>query len=180
MARKSTVAALPEELVQACNGLIREGRTIDEILAALHALGAPVSRSAVGRYVKGARDAMETYRKAQEMAKVWVGKVETDPDSDVGRLLSQMLHTIAYQTLSTMGESGEEAKPAEIMLLAKAIKDMAGTTKTNLDIAKQLRTMRAELKAVAVEVEGAVRQAGLSEDTVGQIKARILGVGERS
>ena len=49
MGRRSTVAALPAELVQACNGLIREGRTIAEILQALQALGANVSRSAVGR-----------------------------------------------------------------------------------------------------------------------------------
>ena len=54
MGRKSTVAALPKELVEACNGLIRDGHTIDQILTALQVLGADVSRSAVGRYVKQA------------------------------------------------------------------------------------------------------------------------------
>lgn len=39
MGRKSTVEKLPKELVDACNDLIRNGRTIDDILTALQELG---------------------------------------------------------------------------------------------------------------------------------------------
>ena len=177
MARKSTVAQLPAELVEACNGLIRDGRTIDEILAALHALGAPVSRSAVGRYVKSARESMEKYRQAQEVAKVWVDKLEAEPNGDVGRLLPEMLRVVAFQSLTTMGEASEPAKAMDVMLLAKALKDIAGTTKANIDIERQLRTMRADLKRAAEQVAGQVRRAGVSEETIAQIRQRILGVG---
>ncbi|CAG0909845.1 unnamed protein product, partial [Darwinula stevensoni] len=69
MGRKSTVAVLPEEVVTQINRLIRDGCTIDEILRALAPLGAEVSRSAMGRYVKSARESMEKYRQAQEVAK---------------------------------------------------------------------------------------------------------------
>lgn len=178
MARKSTVARLPQELVDACNGLIRDGHTIDEILVALRGLGAQVSRSAVGRYVKSARDAMEKYRQAQEVAKVWVDKLEAEPNGDVGRLLPEMLRVVAFQSLTTMGEASEPAKAMDVMLLAKALKDIAGTTKTGLDIERQLRAMRAELKAAAAAVEGQVRAAGVSEETITQIRQRILGVGQ--
>lgn len=180
MARKSTVARLPGPLIERCNQLIRDGHTIDAILAALQDLGADVSRSAVGRYVKGARASMEKYREAQEVAKVWVDKLEAEPNGDVARLLPEMLRVVAFQSLTNLGEAETPAKAMDVMLLAKALKDIAGTTKANLDIEKQLRAMRAELKAVATEVEATVRQAGLSADTVGQIKARILGVGERA
>ena len=180
MARKSTVAQLPPQLVEACNGLIRDGRTIDDILGALRTLGAEVSRSAVGRYVKGARESMEKYREAQDMAKVWVAKLEAEPNGDVARLLPEMLRVVAYQSLASMGNSEKPAKAMDVMLLAKAIRDVAGTTKTQLEVEKQLRAMRAELKAAAKDVETTAREAGLSADTVGAIKKRILGVGDRA
>ena len=40
MGRKSTVAQLPREITEACNALIRDGHTIDQIVAALQSLGA--------------------------------------------------------------------------------------------------------------------------------------------
>jgi hypothetical protein len=180
MGRKSTVAALPRALTDACNGLIREGRTIDEILAALRELGAPVSRSAVGRYVKGARESLEKYRQAQEASKVWLDRLEAEPNGDVARLLPEMLRAVAYQTLTSMGEAEQPAKAMDVMLLAKAIRDVAGTAKTHIEVEKQLRVMRAELNAAAKDVETQARQAGLSDDTVAQIKQRILGVGDRA
>ena len=184
MGRKSTVAALPAELVQACNGLIRAGRSIDDILAALKDLGAPVSRSAVGRYVKSARESMDKYREAQEVAKVWVDKLEAEPSGDVARLLPEMLRTVAFQTLTNLGEGEKPAKAMDVMLLAKALKDIAGTTKTNIDTELQLRKVRAETKAkadaAAAEVEQMTRSAGMSEELVSTIRARILGVGDRA
>lgn len=184
MGRKSTVAELPEQLVDACNKLIRAGRTIDDILAALTELGADVSRSAVGRYVKSARESMEKYRQAQEVAKVWVDKLEAEPSGDVGRLLPEMLRVVAFQTLTQLGESDEGAGAMDVMLLAKALKDIAGTTKTNIDTELQLRKLRAEMQAkataAAAEVAQMTRQAGMSEELVSSIRARILGVGERA
>ncbi|GKS96997.1 phage protein Gp27 family protein [Acidovorax sp. SUPP2825] len=183
MGRPSTVGKLPKALVEACNGLIRDGRTIDEILAALQQLGAEVSRSAVGRYVKGARESMEKYREAQEIAKVWVDKLEAEPSGDVARLLPEMLRTVAFQTLTQMGESEKAAGAMDVMLLAKALKDIAGTSKTNLDTELQLRKLRSEIQAkanaAASAVEQMTRQAGMSDELVSTIRARILGVGEK-
>ena len=184
MARKSTVAQLPKELVEACNGLIRDGHTIDDILAALRALGADVSRSAVGRYVKSARESMEKYRQAQEVAKVWVDKLEAEPSGDVGRLLPEMLRVVAFQTLTTMGESEQTVGAMDVMLLAKALKDIAGTQKTSIDTELLMRKVRAETQAkadaAAAEVEAITRNAGMSEELVSSIRARILGVGDQA
>jgi hypothetical protein len=184
MGRKSTVAALPAPIVEACHALIRDGKTIDDIVGALAELGAPVSRSAVGRYVKSARESMEKYRQAQEVAKVWVDKLEAEPTGDVGRLLPEMLRVVAFQTLTQMGESDDGAGAMDVMLLAKALKDLAGTKKADIDTELQLRKLRAETKAkadaAAAEVETMTRNAGMSDDLVSAIRARILGVGERA
>ena len=184
MGRRSTVAALPAELVQACNGLIREGRTIAEILQALQSLGANVSRSAVGRYVKGARDAMEKYRQAQEVAKVWVDKLEAEPGGDVARLLPEMLRVVAWQSLSELGEAQQPVKAMDVMLLARALKDLAGANKTHVDVELQLRRLREQVRAqadaAARKVESMTRQAGMSDELVASIRQRILGVGDKA
>ena len=184
MGRRSTVAAMPRELVEACNGLIRDGHTIEEILAALQGMGAQVSRSAVGRYVKSARESMEKYRQAQEVAKVWVDKLEAEPSGDVGRLLPEMLRVVAFQTLTNMGESDASVGAMDVMLLAKALKDIAGTQKTNIDTELLMRKVRAETQAkadaAAADVEAITRNAGMSEELVSSIRARILGVGDQA
>ena len=181
MGRRSTVAVLPQEVVEEINRLIRDGCTIDEILRALSPLGVEdVSRSAMGRYVKSARESMEKYRQAQTVAKLWIDKLEAEPQGDVARLLPEMLRVVAFQTVSTMGEAEAPTSAMEVMLMAKALKDIAGTTKTNIDVELKLRTMRAEVKAAAKEVESTMRQAGLSDELVTSIRSRILGVGERA
>lgn len=180
MARRSTITRLPKPLLERCNQLIRKGHTIDEILAALNDLGAEVSRSAVGRYVKGARESLERYKQAQAVAKVWVDRLESEPDGDVARLLPEMLRTVAYQTIGQMGEGEDPVKPADVMLMAKALRDLAGTSKTQLEMARQLRDMRAQIKAAARAVEKQARNAGMSKETADQIKQRILGVGDQS
>jgi hypothetical protein len=99
-------------------------------------------------------------------------------------LLPEMLRTVAFQTLSTMGEADKPAKAMDVMLLAKALRDIAGTQKTNIDTELQLRKLRAETKAkadaAAAAVEQMTRQAGMSEELVTTIRARILGVGEQA
>lgn len=184
MARRSTLASLPAPIVQACNDLIRDGHTIDAIVAALHKLGAEVSRSAVGRYVKSTRESMDKYRQAQEVAKVWLDKLEAEPNGDVARLLPEMLRVVAFQSISKLGEKDAPVKAMDLMLLAKALRDLAGTSKTNIDVELQLRKLREQVQqradAAARDVESMTRQAGMSDELVRSIRERILGVGERA
>ena len=90
MARRSSVAKLDPRIRESVDRAIRENRaTIDDIVDKLDGImgeDAP-SRSAVGRYVKGAREQMQRYREAQEMAKVWVGKLEDDMEQCADRRL---------------------------------------------------------------------------------------------
>lgn len=179
MGRKSTVAFLDAAIVDEVNHLIRGGKTIDDIVAVLRELGANVSRSAVGRYVQSARESMEKYRQAQEVAKVWVDKLESEPQGDVARLLPEMLRAVAFQTISQIGESDDGADPQGLMFLAKALKDLSSATKTNMDVEFLRRKVQTESKQAAADVEKTVRQAGLSEDQVLTIRNRILGIGEQ-
>ena len=68
--------------------------------------------------------------------------------------------------------------------IERPLKDIAGTQKTNIDTELLMRKVREETKAkadaAAAEVEQLTRNAGMSEELVSSIRARILGVGEKA
>lgn len=171
MSRKSSIKQLDPRIKAEVDSAIREDRaTIDDIVAIIHALGGDASRSAVGRYKQKAEAQMARYREAQEVAKVWIGKLQTDPEGDVGRLLAEMLRTTAFQTMGDI----DEATPQDIMFLGKALKDLASADKLTADRIMVVRREAAK-EAAAVAVKEA-KGAGLSDEAADLIRKKILGV----
>lgn len=180
MARKSTVTKLDARLRDAVDELVRDGRyTLDEIidhLAELNGGTAPVSRSALGRYAQQAEAQMQRYREAQEVAKVWMGKLEDEPHGDVARLLPEMLRSVAFQTIGQIGDREEGADAQELMFLAKALDHLGKANTASLQIELKLREIRTKAKAVAEEVSKEAKAGGLSDETAEAIRRKILGV----
>lgn len=183
MPRRSSLEQLPRELSDLCHRLIREGRTIHEITDALNELGAEVSKSAVGRYTKGAREKMEHYREAQTVAGQWVTQLSEDPGSDVSSLLAEMLKTVAFQTIANIGtEQGEvdkQGKPKapkamDLMLLAKALRDMEASTKASLE--RRERIERQALERQSKVAEKVARKQGMSKEAWDELCAGFLGI----
>lgn len=171
MARPSSVKRLDPSVRAAVDDAIREGRaTIEDIVALLRNMGAQVSRSAVGRYKQRAEEQMKRYREAQEVAKVWIGKLTTDPEGDVGRLLAEMLRTTAFQTIGDI----DEATPQDIMFLGKALKDLASAD--TLTANRILVVRREAAKEAAVVAVKEAKGAGLSDEAAEMIRKKILGV----
>lgn len=171
MGRQSVIKKLDPRIREAVDAAIREGRaTIDDIVALIRALGGDASKSAVGRYKQQAEAQFQRYREAQEVAKVWIGKLQADPEGDVGRLLAEMLRTTAFQTLGDM----EAATPGDLMFLAKALKDLASADKLT---AERILVVRREAAKEAAEKATTVAKAkGLSAETVAELRKEILGV----
>lgn len=178
MARKSSIQQLDPRLREAIDGLIRDGRhTLDDIvehLAKLNGGEAPVSRSALGRYAQRAEEQMRRYREAREVAKVWVDKFENEPDGDVARLLPEMLRSVAFQTLGSLGDRKESAEAQEVMFLAKAMKDLASADV--LTTQRILKIREETAKKAAVEAVKTAKAQGLSDEAAELIRQKILGV----
>lgn len=181
---KGRIKQLPADIKAEVDRLIRDGSTIDRIVAHLRTMGADVSRSAVGRYKKTFEEKLARYREAQEVAAVWVAKLGENPAGDVGRLIAEMLKTVAFQTLSDMGDEDAAADPKDIMMLARAISDLEKAGKVNLDRELQIRAeaekrARAEaakaLDKAAAEAEAA-GERGLSAERLAQLRRDFLGV----
>lgn len=176
MGRKSSITRLDPRIREAVDGAIREGRaTIEDIVFIIRDMGASISASAVGRYKARAEEQMKRYREAQEIAKVWVGKLQAEPEGDVGRLLSEMLRTTAFQTLGDI----DAASPQDLMFLGKALKDLAGAEKLTTDRILKVRQEAAKeavdkVKAVEGEIKAGKRV--LDMDALKRIREEIYGI----
>ena len=175
MGRKSSIKKLDPRIRDAVDGAIRDGRaTIDDLVELIEQHGGEASRSAVGRYVKNANQQMEKFRQAKEISKVWVGKIEEDPDGDMGRMLSEMLRTVAWQTIGNFDENEEGATAGELMFIAKAIKELASADKLSAD--RQLKIRQEVAKQAAAVVDKATEKRGLTKETRDEIRREILGI----
>lgn len=173
MARTSTVKRLPPELRDEIARLRDNGVTIDEILTKLRELGATVSRSALGRYVKEMDRVGERMRRSREMAEALVSRLGEEP-SQLTKLNLELAHTVLFDLL-TPDEEGRVSLDAEgAFFVTSSIQKLASAAKTDADLRMKIR------KEVAVEaaakVEKVAKSSGLSADTVSAIKAQILGI----
>lgn len=173
MPQKSSITKLDPRIRAELDRLIREGNyTIDSLVDALRSMGVDQKRSNVGRYAKNVEAQMARYREAQEVAKVWIGKLKEDPAGDVGRLLTEMLRTLAFDQVDRLAGSGD-ANSMDVMLLAKAIKDIAGTEKLTIERIQKIKEItRAE---AAAAVKTVAKREGVSPETMEKITAAIAG-----
>lgn len=172
--RPSSLTMLEPEIKEAVDAAIREGRaTIADIVAMVRKMGGEVSESAAGRYVKNARERLEDYRQAQQMAAVWVEKIGKEPQGDVARMLLEMLRVAAFKSLGEL----ETADPESLMLLSKAMKDLASADKTLVDREINLRKLiAARAEKVADEIGREARKLGATDETIQTWREKVLGV----
>ena len=177
MGRKSSITKLPPDIREWVEQLIRNGRTIDDIVAHLKTMDAdlPVSRSSVGRFKQNYEASLARYRDAQAVAGQWVTVFRESPESDVGALIAEMLKTLAFQTMSSMGEDEKTpVDPQSLMFLGKAIRDVISATSINED--RIAKAVARALQKAATAAEGLARRAGLSAEMIQQFRREILGI----
>ena len=182
MGRKSNISKLPKDVRELLDAAIGDGRlTIDELRTYLQSLGIEIPRSTLGDYKKRMESKLEKMREAREVAGVWVAQMGEQKDSKTGQLLAELLQTVAFRTLADMQEDDSGTEPMDLMLLANALKDMAGAQKTDQEYREKLRAAwRAEAeeraKVANEEVTKVARSAGLTEDAATKIRELVLGV----
>jgi hypothetical protein len=174
MPRRSSVARLDPRIREAVDAAIRDGRaTIDELVELIQSHGAAVSRSAVGRYRKTFEDSLRRYREAQEVAGRWVEQFRADPDGDVGRLLAEMLKTLAFTSLAER----ESADARDLHYLARAVRDLASADQAKQRMEAELRERtkaRAEAAVAALEREDGDRR--LPPEVLARVREQIYGI----
>ena len=189
MTRPSSIDTL-DTAIQAEIGRLRmQGCTIDAIVEHLRTMHGvtTVSRSALGRHVKGLERVAEQIRRSREVATALVQQLGDAPESETARLNIEIMHS-AILDLKMRTADGEDVdkggaaalagNPEGIMLLSKAIDHLAKAQKSNLDFVAMVekRAIERAMKEAAVAVDKVTKARGISADTSELIKAAIFGV----
>ena len=174
----SSIDKLPPEIRELIGRLRENGATIDQIKAKLDELDADVSRSALGRHIKGLAEVGEQLRRSREIATALVSRFGEEPDNRVGRLNIELMHGIVMDMLTGMeagGEAGVVAFDAEeTMFLARSLQSLASAQKIDTDRLLKVRVEVAKEAAKAVETVGKAK--GLTKETMDAIKHAVLGI----
>lgn len=180
--RPSTIDRLDPELRELIAQLrIDKGYSIDEIRAALIAeIGrerAP-SRSALGRHVRHLADVSADLRETQVYAEALAKEAGGKGGSQLLDMNAQLLGANMFKLmLAEKDGEGVQLSPKEAKEFSEALRNIALTRKTELDVIEKAEA-RAAAKArteAASAATKAARAKGLSKDTVEAIRHAVLG-----
>lgn len=180
--RPSSIDKLPAEVRELIGQLREQGVTIDDILAKLHELGADVSRSALGRHIKGLAEVGEQLRRSREIATALVSRFGEEPDNRVARLNIELMHGLVMKAITAEAES-EEGQPQAVtftpedtMFLARSLQSLASAQKADADRTLKIRQEVAKelAREASKKLETAVSSGDIQREAMIQAK-RILG-----
>jgi hypothetical protein len=170
MAPRSKVVGLPKEVKEWLDNALIEGNFSDyELLATdLKGRGYDISKSSLHRYGTAFEQKMAALKVATEQAEA-IAKSVPDDENALGDALLRVIQEKTFSMLMTMEDPGK----ISFASLAKIGTDL-GYASTNV---KEFRSKaKAKARAAASEVAATVKKAGLSDDTVNEIKRKILGI----
>jgi Protein of unknown function (DUF3486) len=176
---RSKVARLPREVREEIEIAWREGRfTLDSLLEFLNQqapeiqsnIETAVSRSGLGRYLSKYNDTFYRLREAEQVAGACVGKLGENPRGEVGRLLTQVLSSLALTSLNQV--QGETVSSKELFFLSTVIKNLASAEKTSID--RELKIRKEIVAKVEKKVEEA-RASGIDPVVLARAKELVRG-----
>lgn len=187
MPRPSTVDKLPPEIRQAIGRLREHGKTIDEILDHLRTMEIDISRSALGRHVKGMAAMGERLRRSRVMAESLARELGETPGDKMARVNIELLHSFLNDAFAAAedGETEEGQAAAKMLsspkgaaLFATAIARLQKASRDNIEHVERIEKRAAEKARRDAAERGAeaAKRKGVSAEMAEFIKAEILGV----
>lgn len=174
----STVDLLPEDIRAQLQELLRDPRVtqlettrrINEVLAE-EGHSERLSKSAVNRYAVKMEEVGKRLRQSREVAKVWIGRLGAEPQGEVGKLLNEMVRTLAFDLVMDMSEEEAVVEPKMIRDLAYGIEKLEKAASENVKRAEEIRRQERELaKTEAVDALEHIADA----KTIKEFRKRFL------
>lgn len=186
MGQQSTIARLPEDILERLHELLRDPRVtqmeatarINEIL---EAEGSPerVTKSAVNRYDLKMREVGEKLRQGREVANMWIGKLGAAPQGAMGNLVNELIRALSFDLALKLQD--EEINADNMPEMAKILSHMARTAKEleaagTMNVKREAEIRRQALEAAAKAVGETAKEAGVASDTIARLKLDIKQV----
>lgn len=159
---------------------VDKGWTIDEIRQRLIDMGQTQvpSRSALGRHVRGLAEVSADLRETQVYAEALAREAGGKQGAQLLDMNSQLLQANMFRLmLAEKDGEGIQLSPKEAKEFSEALRNIALTRKTELDVIEKAEARAAQraTKEAAETAAKAARAKGLSKDTVDAIRHAVLG-----
>lgn len=183
MGQPSSIDLLPQEAREALHAWLRDPaitqlEATSRTNALLEEIGVDhrVTKSAVNRYSIKMEDVGARLRQAREVSEMWIANLGSQPQGQLGKLLNEIVRTMAFETTMAAADSGKPLPPKMIKDLALAIQRLESAANMNEEREKKIRdeerTRAAEAAAQAIEKKG--KTAGVSKDGIAAMQAAIM------
>ncbi|TCJ95948.1 uncharacterized protein DUF3486 [Volucribacter psittacicida] len=151
------------EILAEINDLIRDCGLPDSAL---------LSKTGLNRYANRMEQMASKIRNAREVAEIWTKQFGEAPQSDIGKLLMEMVKNIAFETSIGMSENGTDAK--DLALLASAVQRLEQAE--SLSFKREQAIRQETIKRAAEAVENAGKQMGANMDDVAKMVKAVYGI----
>lgn len=178
MPPRSKIEQLPDELRAALDRkLIEDGfGNYVELADWLTAQGYTIGKSAVGAYGQNLQRRLDAIRASTEAARLISQAAPDDADERSNAIIS-LVQTEIFESLLALQDAAEETDPGErVAILGKAAKNIAALTRASVTRNKWASEVKQKVDAAAEDVRKIAANAGVSEEAMAAIDARIMGI----
>jgi len=183
MGQKSSIDKLPKKLREKLIAMLADPAcTQAQITEAINAKAGKqvVSASGVNRYAQRMRKFTEKNRQAREVAEAYLEQFGADSRNKMGKVINEQIRLAAFDLMGEIDEikqrpeTDAEALTGILLKVSKSLKELEQAEKLN---AERTEGIRRDALADAAEIVGAEgARAGLTDDAIGEIRKKILGV----
>jgi Protein of unknown function (DUF3486) len=110
----------------------------------------------------------------REVSRAFARELGEVPDSAATTMLAETLSSFMLNYAAAADEENRQIDPKDVMMLARAVKDLASANKVSSEL--EIKIAERVAKEAATRVEKVAVRAGLSAGTIDKIKAEIFGL----
>lgn len=133
-----------------------------------------ISKSAFNRKVLWLIGHGDAILKAREIAGILAEKLDEAPEGDVGLLLNELVKSIVFEILSNAQFTDDGVSMNMALNAAVALDKLENARRLSVGTRDKIAKTFAEKAAAAVEKAGAAK--GLTQETITDLKQKILGI----
>jgi hypothetical protein len=156
-----------------------QGLRQQEIADALAAQGYQVSKAAVGRAIKSHPKRIKEIRKKQDWAEAITETKKNTARLDIAGAGLQIVAAQLLEEVSNIDDSDFETMPMEekVILLTRVTRaiGLASNVELNFDRGRKQGIIESRKK-----IEVAAKELGVSDEVISKIRAKIIGLSEKS
>ncbi len=183
--RPSSIDKLPAEIREELNSFLRDPSITQEqatdrtndLLAEL-GIDYRVSKSSVNRYSMRMESIGAKLRQSREISEMWIANLGSQPQGQLGKLVNEMIRTMAFETSAHLAESEDPVPPKALKELALTVQRLESAANMNAERERKIKKQARDeaLEEAAEKVEKIGGKVGLSQKRVDEIKRDILGI----